>query len=263
MILLLGGCLTMDGFFFNGTPTDAYTLGYDTIPEVDVEEVAFDGADGSTLYGVWARQENPNAQLYLYFHGNEANIDAYWSKVEFYWSMGYTVFIFDYRGFGKSEGSPTYDTVMEDGRSAVDYVDSEFGRGVDHIVYHGLSLGGSVAVHTAVERPPKVLITEAMFASAKKLINDGSGMDLPEGWFVEDAWDNIAAAREVYRPYLIIHGAADDFIQPSHAEAVYEFANDPKKLWLVPGAGHADSDEVAPEDYADHISCWVDQSCVE
>ena len=82
-------------------------------------------------------------------------------------------------------------------------------------------------------------------------------------WFVEDEWDNIAAAREVFRPYLIIHGAIDDFIQPSNAEQVYEFANEPKKLWLVPGANHSDSDEVAPEDYADHISCWVDQSCVQ
>lgn len=261
MTWLLAGCMTMDGFFFNGTPTDAYTLGYDVIPEANVEEVAFDGPYGSTLYGVWAHQPALDAQRFLYFHGNADNIDAYWQRVEFYWEMGYETFIFDYRGFGKSEGDPTYDTVMADGLAAVDYVDGLYGRGTDHIVYHGLSLGGAVAIHAAVDRPPQVLITEDMFASAQKLIDDGSGLELPDGWFVEDEWDNVAAARQVFRPYLVMHAAEDDFVQPSNAEVVYSFANEPKRLWLVPGANHDTSPDVAPDDYRDHVRCWVDQNC--
>jgi len=262
-MLLLSGCMTMDGFFFNGSALDAYALGGDVIPADNVEEVTFPTADGATLYGVWAHQPIPDVPVFLYFHGNKDHIDHYWDKVEIYWSLGLEVFIFDYRGFGRSEGDPTWDTLLADGAAAADHASGATGLALGDITFHGLSLGGTCAVNIAAERTPKVLITEDMFASAEHLINDGSGLDLPDGWFVEDEWDNVAAAARVDAPYMIMHGTADDYIRPANAEDVYGAANDPKLLWMVEGANHAETPETDPDGYAEHILCWMAQDCAD
>ncbi len=263
LLLSLLACMKMDDFFFNPERVGAYSLASDVIPAANLEEVAFPSGD-LTLYGVWARQDAPGgAPVLIYFHGNARNIDEYMPQLGVYWSLGYETFMFDYRGFGKSEGEAEITGILADGAAAVAYVEESTGLSHEQIPYLGLSLGGSVAVHTAGALPPSVLITEDMFASGQKLINDGSGLDLPDGWMLEEEWDNAAAAAEVTSPYLIIHGAEDDFIQPSHAEIVYASANDPKRLWLVPGADHADAPFVAPEEYGENVTCWIAQTCLE
>lgn len=263
LLLTLLGCMKMDSFFFNPQRVGAYSLESDVIPAANLEEVTFPSGD-LTLYGVWAHQDDPGgAPVLLYFHGNTRNIDEYMGQVEVYWSLGYETFIFDYRGFGKSEGDAEITGILADGAAAVAYVEATTGLSHEQIPYLGLSLGGSVAVHTAGTLPPSVLITEDMFASGQKLINDGSGMDLPDGWMLEEEWDNAAAAAEVTVPYLVVHGDSDTFIQPSHAEAVYAAANDPKRLWLVPGANHAEAPFVAPDEYRETITCWIAQTCPE
>ncbi|MFZ5481247.1 MAG: alpha/beta hydrolase [Myxococcota bacterium] len=262
-LLALAGCMTMDGFFFANEPLAQYSLASDVIPADALELVSFDSTDHVKLYGVWAHQATPGAQVFAYFHGNAAHIDAYMDKVEVYWGMGYEVFVFDYRGFGMSTGTPTHDGVLEDGKAAVEYLEETTGLAPEQVVFHGLSLGGFVSVHVAGDYPPKVLITEDMFASGQKLMDDGSGLSLPQGWMLEDEWDNVSAAAAVPSPYLIVHGAEDTYVQPSHAEEVYAAANDPKRLWLVPGADHAQADVVDPGEYAANVTCWVAQTCPE
>lgn len=262
--LLLPGCMSLDSFFFNGTPVAAYALASDVIPAGALEEVAFPTADGLTLYGVWAHQPVADAPVLLYFHGNADNIDAYMGQLGDYWSFGYEVFIFDYRGYGKSEGSPSYAGVLTDGLAAVDYVEEATRLSAADIPFLGLSLGGSVATRVAAIDAPKVLITEDMFANGQKLMNDGSGLDLPDGWMLVDEWDNAAAAAEVTSPFLVIHGDSDTYIQPESAEEVFDaIVSHPKRLWLVPGAGHAEAATTEPGLYRNNVTCWVDQTCAE
>jgi hypothetical protein len=262
-LLLLAGCMTMDSFFFNGVAVTAYGLNTDVIPADALEEVDFPSTDDLTLYGVWAHQEDPDAQVLIYFHGNDANIDAYISQFEIYWSMGYETFIFDYRGYGKSGGSPSFQGILDDGVAAIDYASEETGRSPEALAYLGLSLGGAVAVHDASSRPPQVLITEDLFASGQKIMDDGSGLDMPQGWMLADEWDNVAAAADVHVPYFVMHGADDTFIMSSSANELYDAANDPKKLWLVPGADHAQDPVVDPDGYRENVSCWIAQTCPE
>ena len=259
-VLLLAGCMTMDSFFFSPTPLDAYALDSEVIPAESFELVSFPSGE-LTLYGVWAHQPTPGAQTFLYFHGNADHIDHYMEKVDTYWSMGLEVFLFDYRGYGMSDGEPDFDGVMADGVAAIDYVTTTTALGPESIVFHGLSLGGSVAVHAADDLPPKVLITEDMFASGQKLMNDGMALALPQGWMLADEWDNVGAAADVNVPFLVIHGDSDTYIDPSNAEEVYAAANDPRKLWLVPGADHAEVDVTDPEAYAENVACWIAQTC--
>lgn len=261
-ILLLAGCMTMDGFFFANERLSAYSLQSEVIPPEQVEQVAFPGEAG-TLYGAWAHQQQVPARVLLYFHGNTGHMDSYMDKVETYWTLGYEVFFFDYRGFGMSEGDPSYDGVIADGAAAAGFVVEDSGVALDEVAFLGLSLGGAVAVHVAGDLPPRVLITEDMFASGGELLDDASGLGLPPGWLLEDEWDNAAAASRVQVPYLVIHGAEDDYVQPGHARIVYDAANDPKKLWLVPGADHAEADLVDPEAYGENVDCWIEQTCPE
>ncbi len=265
ILLTLIGCMTMDSFFFNGVAVDEYALGGDVIPEADVEQVSFETTDGWTDYGVWAHAEDPDAPVFVYFHGNADNIDHYWGpqepgtigRVEFYWQMGYNTFIFDYRGFGKTGGDPTFDTLLIDADSAVEYVMSATGKPSEDLYYHGLSLGGCAAVHAAADHPPLALSTEDMFANINMIVDEASDLDVPPGWFVESDWDNAAAAANVHVPYLIMHGDSDTYIDPGSAELVYAEANDPKMIWHPVGADHDTTPDVDPEGYAAHLSGWM------
>ncbi len=278
MILsLLVGCYSLDGFFFQPGTVEAYTLGGDVIPASCQELVSFDGEAG-TLYGAWAHQPavegadcedtvpNPDAPMVVYFHGNAANIDEYWPQVEFHWALGHEVFIVDYRGYGRSWGDPDFDGVIADGRAAVAHVEDRTGLDPTELVYVGLSLGGFVAVHLLEDAPPGVLITEDMFANTQKMLNDGTDLDLPSGWFFTEHFDNLGPLRRMPPtiPTLVTHGAEDDYIQPEHAELVFAAAAaETKELFLVPGVGHADAVADAPELYAPQIDCWVRQDCAE
>lgn len=250
----LTGCLTFDPYFFNARRVDQYAIDYDIVPAELVREVAFESSDGTLLYGVWAHQPVPAPPL-VFFHGNYSDLGAHWERVEYYWGWGeHDVFVFDYRGFGKSEGDATYDGVLEeDGLAAVTYAAAESGYDAERIDWIAHSLGAAVAIHTADEIEAKSIVLENAFASAEALAADNTGLDVPAGWFFEDPFDNVAAIAAVTAPKLIVHGADDDYIRAEYAEQLYEAAPDPKELWQPDGVGHSDVWETIPDEYRDRV----------
>lgn len=277
MLVLSTGCYQLDGFFFAPTELDAYALGGNVIPLSCQEEVSFDGQSG-TLYGAWAHQPdegevdcaattpNPDADVLVFFHGNADHIDAYWPMMEFYWESGFETFTFDYRGYGKSDGKPDHDGVIHDGATAAAYVEDYTGLPSTDVVYVGLSLGGFVSIHTIDQFPPRVFITQDMFASAQVLLDQGTLLDIPQGWLFVNDFDNLSAAKRMPAsvPYLVVHGAKDAYIQPANAKLVYEAANaTTKEIFLVPGMDHADTIEEAPDAYRPWLECWARQDCGE
>ncbi|MCP4809371.1 MAG: alpha/beta hydrolase [Proteobacteria bacterium] len=268
MILLLG-CATMDGFFFDPTPLDAYELGGDVIPPELVELVEFESTDGTLLYGAWARQPEPEldedpAPTLMHHHGNKGNLDFHWERVELYWSYGYDVFIYDYRGYGLSQGTPTHDNAIGDGIAATELVLETAELESRELFVHGTSLGGYVSVNSAGAFPPAALVTEDLFSSAENLAETNTGLALRGGYLFEGEWDAMAAAGRLDDvPLLVVHGDADTYIRPEHARWLYDAAVDPKALWLVPGGNHgpaADSPrhyEILPDEYRDRISEWL------
>lgn len=259
VLLLLGGCMTFDWAVFPAERLDAYALDFELVPPDLVEEVRFEAEDGTSLAGVWARQEEPAPPL-IFFHGYSSHIDAYTDRVDYYWSWGtHDVFLFDYRGYGTSEGSPDEAGVMEqDGLAAVRYVVEATGVPPEDILWLGLSLGASVAVHTNDEVPARAVVLESMFASTDAVLDDSVGLDLPPGWFFDGTYDNVAAVAGATSPLLVIHGLADDFVPPDHALEVYAAAPEPKELWQPEGVGHADVIEVLPEEYRARVEALAD-----
>ena len=271
-VLLLAGCYRLDGFFFNPEVVDAYELGGDVIPASCQQLVTFEGEEG-TLYGAWAHRPaeptaecepgelNEAAQPVIFFHGNADNIDNYWEYSELLWSAGYEVLQFDYRGYGRSWGEPSFDGVIADGRVAIDYASEVSGRAPDDLVFIGLSLGGFVSVHNLQDTPPGVLVTMDMFANTQKMLDDGTTLDLPSGWFFEENFDNLGVLRDMPAdiPLLVLHGDHDTYIQPEHAQLVYAAAGaTEKELQLIEGADHAESITVAPKLLSDSLVGWID-----
>lgn len=253
----LTGCMSLDGLLYNPEELQQYSLSGDVIPESAVELVSFPSGD-LTLYGAWARQPT-DAPTLVFFHGNAGHIDNYWAWVEDYWSWGYTVFTFDYRGFGRSEGQPSLDGLEMDGLAAMDHVIEVRGGDSLGVQYLGLSLGGAVAIRTARDHPPMSLITEDTFANLD-VLTDASigGLDVADGWFFNEDWDNAEALAEVEDvPTFIIHAREDSFIPAESADLLYAVAPDPREKWLVPRADHAEIREVAPAQYAEQVRGWA------
>ncbi|HMV65615.1 MAG TPA: alpha/beta hydrolase [Myxococcota bacterium] len=259
LMLALTGCMSLDGLVIPEYPRDAYDLSFDVIPERLVEEVTFTTADGATLTGVWAHQDPPQPPI-IYQHGNGGPLDGDWYRVEHYWQWGrWDVFTYDYRGYGKSPGPATYDGVMEeDGAAAVRYVADAKGVETSDVPVLSLSLGAAVLTHTADEVPLRAIVLESMFASTELLLDRGSGLDLPTGWFFDETWDNVAAIRDVVSPVFIIHGQNDTYIDPEASTYLYQAAPDPKFIWRPLGVGHADVLEIDPDGYDARVMSFID-----
>jgi alpha-beta hydrolase superfamily lysophospholipase len=275
LLLVLPGCMSMDPYTFNPTQVDAYSFPDEVIPGTLIEQVTFEGADGQELWGAWARQQedgrlHPDAPGFavqqvpyvVTFHGNSGHLalGENWTRVEALWAAGFNVFAFDYSGYGRSEGEPSFEGVQEDALAAIDHVESWIAEDRnpnwtwDRVALHGLSLGGGVAVHVADERPPLTVITEDTFASYEALLEDTTGgVGVRAGWLFEEPFDTEAAIRDVDVPVLIMHAEDDSYVPVASADRLYAAANEPKARWIVPGADHATIVDVDPDGFASKV----------
>jgi pimeloyl-ACP methyl ester carboxylesterase len=260
LLFALTGCMVLDPVGLPAVPVDQYELAFEVVPAAQIEEVTFETADGLTLYGVWARQETPSDVPLVFFHGYSENIDAYTDRVDLYWQWGFDVFIFDYRGYGRSDGPATFDGVLEeDGLAAMEYVSATTGVEPSRIPWVTLSLGSAVALHTNDEVDAEIVVTEGALSSLDTLLEDESGLDIPAGWFFDDDFDNLEAIPNIQSPILLIHGAEDDFVDPWYSQMLYDLAPDPKDLWFPEGVGHADLHEVKPDEYRDRVLAFREE----
>ncbi len=254
------GC-TLDAFLFNPERVDSYRLPGNTIPRSLIEEVTFQ-SQGLTLHGVWVRSNGgrPGVTL-LYCHGNKHNIDEYWDRVMFLHGLGVNLFIFDYRGFGRSEGKSTSEAgLLQDGEAALNYVLSRPEVIADSVGYYGYSLGAVVAIYLAAGvRDPLFLVAESPFASAASLAQGSVNLLLPAGWLTEGRFDNAERVKRVKSPLLVLHGSEDDLVRfRDNGRVVWENAPEPKRLILVQGARHDDVPQtLGLDNYRRILEDWI------
>jgi hypothetical protein len=267
------------------------------IPDSLIEPVTLTALDGNHIYGFFVRQpadtdafgrrkstdytdytdgvrsqsaesaesadNPPESQVtVIYNHGNGQNINRYWGRVELLWEMGYKVFIYDYEGYGKSEGTPSGDACYADAEAALDYVLTRPDVEDTSVVYYGWSLGSFMACHLAADvRHPRCLILENPMASTSALAKEGAVLAIP-GSFVADAdFDNEERIPFVGCRTLIIYGKKDDTAVPKrNAEVLLAEAQGwiPITARPVENAGHSDLPEVMtyPE-YSRTVTAFV------
>lgn len=218
------------------------------------EEVRFRAADGVRLHGWWvpgpARPDAPAAWLFL--HGNGGNISARLDQLlDIHRRIGASVFVFDYRGYGLSEGVPTEAGTLLDAQAALRELAERHSGPAAKVVYFGRSMGGAIAARLAVKRPPGALILEAPPPS----IPDMARLHLP--WMrysplpmiMRTRYETKRHIRQVAAPLLVIQGDGDELVPARFGRRVFDAANEPKQWLLVPGAGHNFADRVSPEVY--------------
>ena len=206
---------------------------------LDYEEVFFLTEDGMQLHGWYVPGRTD--QTWLWFHGNGGNIsDRVHEVALFHRGLGVNQFIFDYRGYGRSQGRPTEEGTYRDARAALEYLRARPDVAADRIVYFGRSLGSAIAVELATSQPPLAMVLVSPFAS----VSDMAQLTMPffpVRWLVGNRYDSLARIGGIDRPLLILHGDQDETVPVSQGRKLFEAANSPKQFRMLAGAGHNDT----------------------
>jgi fermentation-respiration switch protein FrsA (DUF1100 family) len=189
----------------------------------------------------------------LYCHGNKWHMDFYWQRAKLLAHTGskhrYGVLMLDYRGFGRSEGTPTEDGLYADVDAAMNWLKTN-GLTNARLVVYGFSMGSAPAVelsaHPRSMRPSKIIL-EAPFASAAVMGEDGSQLAMPGSYFTNLKIDNAEEIKLCNQPLLWIHGTGDNFLNyTTHGQVVFDNSKgNPKYSYLVSGADHGNVPVVA------------------
>jgi len=231
----------------------------DTIPDALKELVVLPSTDSNLIYGYYVTCIPDSAAdkrvTILYCHGNSTNMNRYWKRVEYLWNMGYNVFIFDYQGYGKSEGSPSGKALYDDGEAALNHVKSR----TDSIVYYGWSLGSYVATRLASDvEHPRALILESAPASINALLRDAGLVDLPGDYVAQADFDNVKRIARIDCPLFMMHGRDDDFVVfDRHVSYIWNAAEEPKECRWVDGAVHDNVPEILGDEYGHLITGFI------
>ncbi len=202
------------------------------------EDAYSPASDGVMLHGWFVPGQR--RVTWLWCHGNAGNISHRLENLLLiHHHLEVSVFLFDYRGYGLSQGTPTEQGTYRDAVAALEYLHSRNDMDSRHIVYFGRSLGAAVAVDLAVHRPPLGLILESPFASARDMARLAFPL-LPLHLLVRRKYDTLSKIDKVSCPLLLIHGERDEIVPPSQGLKLYERANEPKNLSVIPGTGHND-----------------------
>ncbi len=177
---------------------------------------------------------NPAAQYtLLYSHGNGEDLGDDLPILEEFYHAGFSIFAYDYNGYGLSEGKPTEANVDADVEAAFDYLTGPLGTPPTHVISFGHSLGAAAAIHLATARPVAALVAQAPFLSPFRVVTQVPIVP----W---DKFDNAGAIARVHCPVLVIHGVRDEVIPFLHGQRIFELANQPKQSMWIENAHHND-----------------------
>ncbi|MCK4744360.1 MAG: alpha/beta hydrolase [Sulfuriflexus sp.] len=197
------------------------------------EDVSLTTPDGTRLHGWYLPREGSQRTL-LFMHGNGGNISHRGESLAIFHRLGFNVFIFDYRGYGRSEGVPGERGVYEDAATAWQYLVEQRGFAKDDIVLFGRSLGATVAAKLAAEVEPAGLILESSFSSARDMAQSVLPL-LSRVIVMRFRFDTAAYVGQVTCPVLVAHSPDDDIIPFHLGQAVYAAANQPKTFLTMQG----------------------------
>jgi fermentation-respiration switch protein FrsA (DUF1100 family) len=225
---------------------------FDIAPEsfgLAYEDSYFTTEDGKKLHG-WFFPGERGQPVILHFHGNAGNISHRLDFVPPLLRKGLSVFLFDYRGFGKSEGRPSEKGLYTDGMAAYDCLVQRRGIVPGSIVLHGHSIGAAVAVEVALKRSVRVVILESAFTSTKDMARTMPLFFLLSP-LVPANYNNLEKVPHLRVPKLVIHGEEDEIVPFLMGQKLFEVAAAPKFFYPVPNAGHNDVSLVGGERYFD------------
>lgn len=187
----------------------------------------------------------------IYIHGNAEDLGHIEPILTQLYTLGFSVFAYDYRGYGTSDGKPSEHNAYLDAEAAYLYLTKEKGIAPNYIIPYGRSVGGGSAVDLAARHPVGGLILESTFTSAFRVV-------VPVPILPFDKFTNLRKLSRIQSPLLVIHGEADEVIPVSHGKRLYAAATVPKLSLWVEGAGHNDLFWVAGDQYPMILQSFLD-----
>ncbi len=223
---------------------------------LDYRDVYFHSADGTRLHG-WFLPANDGADRaqgsVLLLHGNAENISTHIGSVYWLPARGFNVFLFDYRGYGQSQGTAYLQGTMQDIAAAFRWLQNSPDIDPTRIVVLGQSLGGAmgtyVFAHNGQSSAMRALILDSVFSDYQQIVREKLAdfwltwpLQYPLSWLVNDDYAPVESIG-LYSPtpVLIIQGQSDAVVPEHHARQLFAQAHPPRNLWLIPGAKHISS----------------------
>jgi len=246
VLCLLGGLLLLFETRFIYFPT----RGYDATPSglgLAHEDVWLTAEDGVRVHG-WYLPVPGARWVTLVSHGNAGNISHRLDRALLLQArLRSSVFLYDYRGYGASEGSPDEAGTYRDARAAYRYLAEEKRVKADELVLFGESLGSAVSLELALDHPAAALVLEAPFTSVQDMA--GTTIFAPLAPFVRTRYESLARVPRLRMPLLVLQGDRDEIVPPAQGRRLFDAAPEPKRYFAIPGAGHNDTYLVGGEAY--------------
>jgi pimeloyl-ACP methyl ester carboxylesterase len=225
-------------------------------PPVESARVYYNAADRQQLVGFIVGDPRTAPGVLLCFHGN-ADLAVWqleWArKVEK--QTQYAVFLAEYRGYMSLGGSPTYANTKLDAQAAYDHLVSAFGVDPKHLAYFGHSLGSAVAAELAESHPPRVLLLQSPFSSARAMARLIVSPPVVLVWKAISRihFDTRQAVSRLDVPVSVAHGKRDRIVPFRMGVEVHDAAKLKGQLLLVDKAGHNDVAEIGGDEYWDWL----------
>ncbi|MCE5194139.1 MAG: alpha/beta hydrolase [Nitrospiraceae bacterium] len=220
------------------------------LEKFNYEDVYFKTPDGLKLHGWVLKPKDKSIGFILFLHGNAENISTHINSVLWLVKEEFTVFAFDYRGYGKSDGHPTIEGVHIDAETALEKALSMSG---EKIFVFGQSVGGAIAVYTVAnskyKNNLKALIIESTFSSYREITREKASQIIitwtfqyPLSFLVSDYYSPVKWIKNISPvPLLILHGEYDNIVPLHHGIEISEKAVNPKDFWITETKGHIQS----------------------
>jgi uncharacterized protein len=225
---------------------------------VEFEDLALVASDGVRLHGWLLPGPADTRRALVLCHGNAGNVSHRVFKARTLSELGFAVLLFDYRGYGKSEGSPTEEGTYRDAEAAYDFV-RERGFAPERIALYGESLGGAVAIELARRRPVACVVVESTFTSVPDL---GAPLYpwLPVRLLARIRYDNASKIGALDVPLFVAHSPSDDIVPFAHAERLRALAG-PRAEFLDTAGGHNDGGLFERAEWLERLRAFLDRSC--
>jgi fermentation-respiration switch protein FrsA (DUF1100 family) len=255
LLCALGGLLLIfeKRFIYLPTRDHEVTPSALGLPHEDAWLVA---EDGVRIHG-WYLPVPGARWVTLVSHGNAGNISHRLDRALLLQGrLRSSVLLYDYRGYGASEGSPDEAGTYRDARAAYRWLVEQKHVRPDELVLFGESLGSAVALELALERPAAALVLEAPFTSVRDVAR--RTIFAPLAPFVRTRYDSLARIPRLETPLLVMQGDRDEVIPPALGRRLFDAAPEPKRYYAIPGAGHNDTYVVGGAAYWKALSDFLD-----
>ena len=203
---------------------------------VDFSSTTLTTSDGKKIEA-WYHLAKEDYPTIIYFHGNAGNLSH---RAQFFGLLrdaGFGVLGIDYRGYGKSEGSPSEEGFYYDARATIDYAVKNLSISDDKIIIYGESIGSGVAVQMATEYKIAALILRSPFSSMQAAAS-GKYPWLPVNLLLKDRFDSLSKIENIKTPLLLFHGEKDTLVPVALGKELFAKAPEPKQAIYYPEIGH-------------------------